>query len=986
MVRKKLATVVAALGAMQAGWVSALGIGELTLQSALNQPLVAEINLLNVEDLDNTQIIVKLADPKDFQNAGVSRDFFLTNIRFNVELDGNGGGMIKLSTRDAVVEPYLNFLVETRWPSGRLLREFTVLLDLPVFSESQAKPVETASSGPERQPAPIVSSGQPSTVARTQVAQPTAGADRFGGDLSPGGEYRVRNDDTLWDIAVAARPSSRYSVQQTMLGIQRLNPDAFANGNINRLKAGFILRLPTEDEIADTSISRQDAVSEVASQNRAWRTGSDGSLASDGAQLDATDASIDDSGSFEAQDRLSIAAAGSSQSDNVGDGEGVGGSGSTALKNQLAMNQEMLDKSRLEKEELQSRLDDVEAKLATVQRLLELKSDQLTALQRAQGLIDGNEATPGQQLAGTQLPVDEDPVELDPGLPGNPTAAQNQIAIESKRQQLARQDGQEITPQDIDQALNQPGRQQPESAATPPSPVPEKGLLDRVLTNPMYLVGAGALILGALAVAAYIRRRREEEEEYEFEEEQSNALADVSFDDNDFLDTNATAGTEGQTFEAEDSLTQEDDLTAVGDETASDDDEMTTFAEQQSVVMQPETEDAISEADIYVAYGRYQQAVDLLRSAIGQEPERTDLQLKLLEVYVETRDKPSFQQQYMQLETLGDANAVAQVKEMLSTVDGVSDWLDDLPGSEGVTAFTDEDMDADLIEGDVDIELDLDDTGITDIATEVADAPATDAQATDFDSIDLELDLDDSIADVDANTELGEISLELDDSTELGEFNLELDNDNTSLADADDDATAVELDDMDLDDLDADTEIALEADDFDLDLDHTDGTFDLDLADLTENSDLSELEAEFGEEQPTAVSSAMDELDLATELGLPEEDDDSVPDIDLSVVKDLDLELEDLGEGTAEDNQVTAVADAVVEESFAQPLVERDTGNDSEFDFLSDTDEVATKLDLARAYIDMGDNEGAKDILDEVLQEGSDEQKQEADSLIERIE
>ncbi|WP_101759540.1 FimV family protein [Oceanicoccus sp. KOV_DT_Chl] len=150
MVRNKLAAAIAAIGALQAGLVNALGMGDFSLNSALNQPLNAEIRLLNTEDLDPSQVKVKLASNSDFANAGVSREFFLTNLKFKVVMDGKGGGVIKVFTREPVLEPYLNFLIEAHWPSGRLMREYTVLLDLPVFSDSEAAPVKAAQAAPSK--------------------------------------------------------------------------------------------------------------------------------------------------------------------------------------------------------------------------------------------------------------------------------------------------------------------------------------------------------------------------------------------------------------------------------------------------------------------------------------------------------------------------------------------------------------------------------------------------------------------------------------------------------------------------------------------------------------------------------------------------------------------------------------------------------------------------------------------------------------------
>src|SRR5690606_32237245 len=124
MVRKKLALAILALSALQADLASALGLGSLSVKSSLNQPLNAEIRLLDTGDLDPAQIKIRLATQEDFERAGVDRNYFLTNLKFEINMDGRGSGVIHISTREPVVEPYLNFVVEARWPSGRLLREF----------------------------------------------------------------------------------------------------------------------------------------------------------------------------------------------------------------------------------------------------------------------------------------------------------------------------------------------------------------------------------------------------------------------------------------------------------------------------------------------------------------------------------------------------------------------------------------------------------------------------------------------------------------------------------------------------------------------------------------------------------------------------------------------------------------------------------------------------------------------------------------------
>ena len=121
----------------------ALGLGDIKLDSYLNEPLKAQVNLLNTGGLHEDQIRIRLATSDDFKRMGVDRAYFLTSISFDVQIDESGRAVIVLSSEDPVLEPYLDFIVEARWPSGRLLREYTVLVDPPVFDQST--PVVSAS-------------------------------------------------------------------------------------------------------------------------------------------------------------------------------------------------------------------------------------------------------------------------------------------------------------------------------------------------------------------------------------------------------------------------------------------------------------------------------------------------------------------------------------------------------------------------------------------------------------------------------------------------------------------------------------------------------------------------------------------------------------------------------------------------------------------------------------------------------------------------
>jgi pilus assembly protein FimV len=1039
MVRKKLAAAIAAIGALQAGVVSALGMGDFSLNSALNQPLDAEIRLTNIADLDASQVLVKMASPADFSNAGVSRDFFLTNIKFNVEVDGNGSGIIRVTTRQPVVEPYLNFLVEAHWPSGRMLREFTVLLDLPVFSDSSAQAVTQAVASKAEASRPAAT---PAAAAVRQAPAARQAQPRRDGDQSQpqaGDQYRVKNDDTLWEIAQNSRPGADLSVQQTMLGIQRLNPRAFVNGNINRLKAGSVLRLPTRDQI---SITDRQAIGEVASHNRAWKQGGSVAPTAD-VQLDATDSPAATDAGYTDTPRLSIASSGGSDNSGFSEGEGTSNTaGGSALQDALASAEENLDKTSMENQDLQSRLSDMESKLATLQRLIELKDDQLAAL---------------------QLESATDTESTQPMADGSSADADTATAMDGEL--------------DAELAAEQKAKAEPVRAASKPA---EQGLLDQMTSNPLYAGGAGLLIL-AIAAIVLMRRRKSDEAEAELDSE---------FDGPDSEAVNDFTALSSEPIEQVEDDSEQDEATdllvaELESEIAADNAEeqaataAVAASAETTTAVESETGDVIAEADIYVAYGRYQQAIDLLRTGSEQEPERSDLQLKLLEVYIETRDKPAFQQQFKVLQGLGDAAAIEQVKEMLSTVDGVSDWLDGLSGD--TSGFTDADMDADLIEGEnsltaEDDALQLDDIDLSlDEELDVADAAVEELELDldDAGDSDLELDLDE-VSDADLNLDMAddaelELDLDLDDDLTLdlselddgtstaaddGGFDLDedllQDLDAVSESEEEDgdktvqyhvselqaqldtaadsaDLTSTDLhdtDSLDLDDLSFDEPLQL---DEDLALDElaaddtlsADGTtssdeFDLDLdeelnLDSLADTDLGDLEAEFGdmgsetteaaaaEESDSLSSDELADIGEDFDLGaiaesMAEQDDSSI------VGLDLDLDLDSSGE-TAEDATVEYTLDDVAAELAAKEQAAPDSSDqppafdslsdsdeaDDDFDFLSDTDEVATKLDLARAYIDMGDSEGARDILEEVLAEGSEQQIQEANSLVEKI-
>ncbi|MFT7306538.1 MAG: pilus assembly protein FimV, partial [Candidatus Azotimanducaceae bacterium] len=360
MIRKLLLLVSVAIGCL-ASPAYGLGLGELELKSALNQRFSAKITLTNVRGLQVEEILPSLASQEDFDRVGVERNYLLTDLRFKVAPNEQGDLVIFVTSTKSIIEPFLNFIVEVFWPTGRILREYTVLLDPPVFGQQRVEAVQPSQTSrrsviAQRQTQPVISNQQ----------------DRQGGVA--GTEHLMTGQgDTLWTIALSVRPSKSVSVQQTILALQRANPEAFINNNINLLKAGHVLRIPDVREIQAETVA--SAVQEVRTQNQLFDSYKGGSLA----QLDATRRKSGSSTARDdrASDELKLLAS----NDTPGDRSGLGGSVRVnELENELAVAEEDLDRTRRANSEMNVKVDDLQGQLDTLNEILTLKDDQLAAL------------------------------------------------------------------------------------------------------------------------------------------------------------------------------------------------------------------------------------------------------------------------------------------------------------------------------------------------------------------------------------------------------------------------------------------------------------------------------------------------------------------------------------------------------------------------------------------------------------------------------
>ncbi|MFN3579008.1 MAG: FimV/HubP family polar landmark protein [Pseudomonas sp.] len=894
---------------MSSSVAQALGVGDINLRSALNQPLDAEIELLQTRDLSSQEILSALASPDEFGRAGIERDFFLTDLVFTPIVRSDGRSVIRVTSTRPVREPFLNFLMEVRWPSGRVLREFTLLLDPPLYDPS---PVFTQPTAPVRQApaAPAVQRPAPTAASAPSAARPAARPSQTASALS--GEYRTSRTDTLWEIALRSRPQGA-SVHQTMLAIQDLNPGAFIDNNINRMRAEQTLTLPDASQAA--SRNQADAVNQVAAQNAAWRSGREAAPAQ--RQLDARQQQTAAAAPATAPtgDSLRLVAGSEEQGDGVSDSRSTDDTGQ--LRDQLDRTKEQLDSVEREKAEADGRLAEMQAQMDTLQRLLELKDAQLAALQTVAG-TELPEAVPesdsAEDVAAALAAADEQDMALvdEAGAPSGELAAPADSLVDSttETEQLV---GSElpITSEQPETAAVEPTAPVVEAQPAPvveeqPEPAPQ-ALLQRMMQNQTFMLAGGAviLLLVLLLLMALARRnaRREAEMADNFIARAAQGREKAEVDDSDEFNV-ALAG-------FEEDADSELDI----------------------------ARDPLTEADALIAYGKLAEASDVLHRGIEQEPERVDLRLKLMEVDALLDNADGYVAQEAELRAMNNAGSY-QIQALNARFPAMAAALAASTAPTDVSGLDDLD-DAFLAETPgASSTAEVEEEAITDFDFSgfESDSPAADqAQLAEDEGLDLDFDLDESLAEdlADPGAPVAEKKVE------ETEFDLEFGLEEPTTA-AQDDSSEFTLDeDFDLsltDDLPADDSLIDEMDKLDA---GTPGAVEETSFELSED-DLKDFEAELDASEPSA------DLDL-TGFDSPAADEE--------------LEFE------------------TVSTEPVKPLGD-ESGDDDEFDFLSGTDECATKLDLARAYIDMGDQEGARDILAEVLDEGSEQQKQEAQEMM----
>ncbi|NOQ93578.1 MAG: hypothetical protein GQ547_02955 [Methylophaga sp.] len=880
--------VMSALGLLVPIHSHAFGLGKIELSSALNQPFQAEIAVTALKPDDEGKLQVQLATRAEFDKAGVERSYLLTQLKFEV-VENKGEAKILISSTQPVKEPFIDFLLTATTGSGRLIREYTVLLDPPknVFVKPQVAPApeskkkvvtEKKTSIPKKTTYP-----DPDPEMPAQVTNRYSSATSYG---------PVGRSDTLWVIAKNTKPSSVISQNQMMMAILNANKTSFRHGNINGLKAGYTLDIPSIDDIQ--ALSKKQANAVVAEQNNFWKNrnkvATPVSTVVEPVDMPVAAVDADTTENMEAIEpqiapmsdekntaRLQLVSPTDEERSEMDELSPIGNKELTQLSEQLTLAQETIESQSQENLDITARMDLMEEQLQTLRKLITLKDADLARLQSSLGDNDANELEKvGDEGAEADLRTDVEAVETDVAEPIVEPALSDMSEVDAYFSQLeeAQAESGSASDEDTNIALESLDEQS-EAESTPlPSEVADNFVdtaIEKVKTfyagnkQESLIAGFAVALLALIALLFRARGRK----------------TDSDWDD---AAPSGTAVTVGGAHSVTD--TEEPKYTA---------------PEEPQVTVSEDVEVTVSE-----------------------QPE----------VVVSEKVEPA-------TETITDEELIKAAYASLE---------DDEASRE---KSADELVLADLSEPDLSAE------------NEDIDVLMSDEEST------IEFNMDDFSMDVESEAIVEEKEESTAEPDDLLDFNIE----NSSNTEIESDRLSLESEELNDKTLDFGDSLTLDTDDL------NELTLDDEPLSLDINADLEEIELD---DSPLDLElTAADEDSLDLDLTVTDDVDD-----DLLIDLDLDSELSDLSLDTDEASEFSEINLDDLANSLTDP-VEDEAGKGSEVEFdlgdFDEIDEAETKLDLAGAYMDMEDPEGARSILEEVLVDGNDEQKSRAQALLDDL-
>jgi pilus assembly protein FimV len=958
----KTLTAAVASAVFLSGAASAAGLGKLTVLSALGQPLRAEIELTAVSGDEASGLVAKLASPDAFKVANIDFNPALLSLRFAVEQRGTRQ-IIRITSSQPLNEPFVDMLLELSWNNGRLVREYTFLLDpaeLRATQTAQASAAGESAAAPARvreEKAPAQAARTPAETAQpaarpARPAEQAAPADAAGRAPVAGSKYRVKPGDTLGRIAGELKPVD-ISLDMMLVALYRANPDAFIGNNMNRLKSGQILSVPDSGALHGTGAGDAHGVVVAhAADFNAYRNKLAGQVATS-APVRAPQAGQSAAGKVSAKVEERPTAANESQDQlrlsKALPSANAGAKGTATSTEDTIAREKALSEAQARVKELEKNVNDLE-KLVTV-----------------------------KTKAGTELAQNARQESAPANKPASAVQAQ---PAKPKLAPIA-----------------------PKKAARPVEP----SLVETMMDNLQY-VGAGAAVL-LLAAFGLAQRRKARPQARKGADEPSLLL---------------TPNEQGQALFAETGGQNIDTNNSVFN---------SSFSPSASQLDTNEV-DPVAEADVYIAYGRDAQAEEILKEALRVHPERYPVRLKLLEIYAARKDQRAFEAQASELYSMtrGDGDEWAQAAALGLSIDPLNPLYAPAGGQAAAQPAAAEPGQQALLAQQLEQSFRAGEPSADATATPAPAAKAEDDHVLDFDLGGL------SFEPV-GNDEPTAIPAPAAETPGAAASDLDFDMEpfaaaaapaaQAAAAPAHDAAPDDRFDlafDMDFDKKETSEPVPADTDEDELALDLSPGgpATDIDMADLAREFDLPEL---------PAAAAAADNAAPATELKDPLFDLDAMnfelPDAPsapaaahetatpATAAADLKDPLFDLDTMDFNLPETPAVPESAAHEelppleaeSFAMPETPAApvpnpiprfdmSGIDLELPHAESADEplmpvesagagemsaahmeMETKLDLAIAYQEIGDKEGARELLEEVIKGGNSEQVSKANAM-----
>ena len=626
-----LAMATAALLGVASMDANALALGRVTVQSALGEPLRAEIDIVEITPEELASLQSNVAPPEAFRAAGLEFSPALTNVQVTLQKRANGRPFLLLTSQRPVNDPFIDLILETQWASGRIVRDYTMLFDPPQLRRpSEATAGQIAPATPAAPAARSTTDPQPSASARAATgprsappvartapvaprAMPAPGpAAAPAADGEPG-KVTVQKGDWAGKIAAAHKPAN-VSLDQMLMALLQANPQAFSGSNVNRLKAGAVLQIPTAEQAGQQPAgeSTRAIIAQSRDFNEFRRR-----LAEGVATAPVAGSDRQASGKLQAQVQDKTPAAATPDKLTLSKGAVQGKS---AAEDKIAREREASDAA--------TRLAELNKNIADLNRLS-------SATPAAPAPATAGKPASAPAAPGLTLPAAGTASAVAPAVQQSSVAAAPAASSTAPAAPVATASS---APAPADAAASAPSpvaaatASAPLSAARPasapaaaaaakpkaavaPLPVSEPSLLEELLDNPLVLAAGAAavLLLGGLGFYRIRQRKKSPQVDSSFLESRLQPDSFFGASGGQRIDTNEGSAT-GSSM-----VYSPSQLDAAGDV------------------------DPVAEADVYLAYGRDLQAEEILKEALRISPQRVAIHSKLLEIYAKRRDAKAFE-------------------------------------------------------------------------------------------------------------------------------------------------------------------------------------------------------------------------------------------------------------------------------------------------------------------------------------------------------